>query len=454
MKLGLLLLLAATWDRFRGPNGSGVLETPLPTEFGPSKNLIWKTELPAGLSSPVLTERHIFLTAADKGNVVTLCLDRATGRVVWRRSVAAPRTEKLHELNHASAASVAVTADRVIAFFGDFGLIAYDHDGGERWRLPMGPFTNLYGMGASPIVAEGKLVLVCDQSKDSFIAAFDLANGKQLWRTARPEALSGHSTPVVHGNLVIAPGSFRMDAYDIATGRIVWTAEGLPSEMKSAPVIEGSTLYIHGFNTPDNDPGRILKIPEFAEADVDKDGSITKEEAPQHAKRIFVYIDLDANGRMNEAEWSQYRRTMQAENALLAYDISGAQPVVKWKFQRSVPQLPSPLVYRGVAYMINESGVLTTLDAATGQLHKQGRLRGTSDRYYSSPIAADGKVFFASHAGVVSVLEAGPEQKLLATSDFGEEILATPALAPGRLYLRTRSALWCFGNAQVGGAQR
>ena len=458
MKLALILLYAATWDRFRGPNGSGILETDLPSEFGPQKNLVWKSELPAGLSSPVLTEKHIFLTAADKAELITLCLDRLTGRILWRRAVPSTRTEKLHQLNHASAASVAISANRVVSFFGDFGLIAYDHDGGERWRLPLGPFTNLYGVGASPIVAQGKLILVCDQSSDSFIAAFDIASGQQLWRAPRPEALSGHSTPVVHGGLIIAPGSFRMDAYDIATGRVAWTAEGLPSEMKSAPLIDGSTLYLHGFNTPDNDPGKILKIPTFAEAlathDANKDGLIAKSEAPPHGQRIFEFIDLDSNGTMNESEWSQYRRTMQAENALLAYDISGPRPVLKWKFQRSIPQLPSPLVYRGVVYLINESGVLTTLDAASGRLHKQARLRGTADRYYASPIAAGGKVFIASHAGVVSVVEAGPDQKLLSTADFGEEILATPALAPGRLYLRTRGALWCFGNAQVRGAER
>ncbi len=459
MRLAFALLLAAAWDRFRGPNGSGIFETPLPAEFGPDKNLVWKTELPAGLSSPVLGDRHIFLTSAEKGELSTIALDRASGRILWRRTVASPRTEKLHDLNHASAASVAVTGDRVVSFFGDFGMVAYDHTGREKWRLPMGPFTNLYGMGASPIVAQGKLVLVCDQSKESFIAAFDLSTGKQLWRTPRPDALSGHSTPIVRGDLVIAPGSYRMDAYAITTGRVVWTAEGLPSEMKSVPVVDGSTIYIHGFNTPDNDPGRLPKIPPFAEVlpkhDADKDGLISKSEAPTaHSRSGFEYIDLDANGKLDEEEWSQYRRMMQAENALLAFDISGAHPVLRWKFQRSIPQLPSPLVYRGVVYMINESGVLTTLDAATGQLHKQARLRGTSDRYYASPIAAGGKVFIASHAGVVSVLEAGADQKLLAASDLGEAILATPALAPGRLYLRTSRALWCFGDTKVGRAQR
>lgn len=448
------LASAESWDRFRGPNGSGVLDSigELPAEFGPEKNVVWKTALPPGLSSPVLTDKQIFLTASDQNDLITLALDRPSGRILWRRAVKRVRSEKLHQLNHASAASIAISSQRIVSFFGDFGMVAYDLDGGERWRAPLGPFNNMYGMGASPVIAGDRVVLVCDQSNDSFIAAFDLATGKRLWRTPRPEALSGHSTPILHNGLVIAPGSFRMDAYDVRTGRIAWTAEGLPSEMKSVPVIDGSTLYIHGFNTAENDPGSLIKVPRFSEVlashDANQDGLIAATEAPTpHSRKFFTFIDLDSNGKMNEVEWSQYARTMQAENALLAFDISGPQPVLKWKFQRSIPQLPSPLVYRGIVYLINEGGIVTTLDARTGKLHLQARLRGASDRYYSSPVAAAGKVIMASHSGIVSVLEAGPDQKLLTTADFGEEILATPALAsPGRLYLRTRSALWCFGT--------
>lgn len=449
----LALALAVDWDRFRGPNGTGVADEAgaPPVEFGPEKNLAWKTALPAGLSSPLVSGQRVFLTAAEKGELITLALDRATGRVLWRRAVTAARTEKLHELNHASAASVAIGAKRIVSFFGDYGLVAYDHDGGERWRKPLGPFHNLYGVGASPVVAGERMFLVVDQSKDSFIAAFELASGKELWRTARPAAISGHSTPVLYKGLVIAPGSFEMNAYDARTGKLVWTVDGLPSEMKAVPSIEGSLLYIHGFNTPDNDPGRIVKIPDFAAViaahDANRDGLIARAEAPtEKDRKVFPYVDLDSNGTMDKAEWDQYQRTMAAENALLVYDLAAAgRPALKWKFQRSIPQLPSPLVYRGVVYMVNEAGVLTTLDAATGTLHKQARVRGRSDRYYASPVAAGGRVYVASHSGVVSVLEAGAEQKLLASTDLGEEILATPALiAPGRILIRTRTALWCF----------
>src|SRR5258706_15912168 len=141
---------------------------------------------------------------------------------------------------------------------------------------------------------------------------------------------------------------------------------------------------------------------------------------------------------------------MAAENSLMAVRLGGHGDVtttnIEWKFHKSIPQLPSTLLYRGVLYMINDAGVLTTLDPATGTAHKQARLRGVSDRYYASPVAADGKVFIAAHSGNVAVLKAGAEQELLATNAMGEEIFATPAIADGRLYVRTVAALYCFGE--------
>ncbi len=435
-----LALLALDWNMFRGPNGSGVSDSAsAPVQF----KLIWKTALPAGLSSPVFSGGRIYLTAAEGPKLSTIALDYS-GKILWRRSVDRLRQEKLHQLNHAAAASPVTDGASVHAFFGDFGMVSYTAAGEERWRVPMGPFTNLYGAGSSPILADGKLILSVDQSKGSFIAAYDPLNGEMLWKTPRPEALSGHATPIVHGSTIILPGSFRMDGYDSKTGKSRWHVDGLPSEMKSIPVIDGGMLFLHGFNTPQNDPGRLIEIPEFK-------SRFTKAEAPtKHSAGVFEYIDLNGDGFVDRDEWDQYRRTMGAENALLAYKL-GDTPVLKWKFQRSIPQLPSPLVYRDVVYMINEGGILTTLDAATGKLHKQARLRGVSDRYYASPVAADGKVYLASHTGVVSVLKAGPEQELLAAHETGDEVLATPAIVDGRVYLRGKAALYCFGDMTAPG---
>jgi len=438
-------LLAANWPQFRGPNGSGIAEdkAAYPEKF----RTVWKAEVPAGLSSPVVHGERIFVTGLDGERFVVAALDRASGRTLWTRHVPRARAEKLHKLNHAASPSVATDGVTVVAFFPDYGLVAYGVKGEERWRTPMGPFTNAYGMGVSPVIAEGRVVLIVDQNKGSYAAAFDLRSGEQVWKTGRAEALSGHSTPVIHGKWVLAPGSLKMEAYEIATGRVAWAVEGLPSEMKSVPVVQGEMVYVHGFNTPENDAGKLLTIPPFAEAvrgfDKDGNGKLSKSEAPSaHVTSVFTYLDLDADGVLDQGEWEQYIRTMRAENALLAYKIGGG---LAWTFLRSIPQLPSPLVYRGVLYMINEGGVLTTLDAATGKLHKQARLRGEADRYYSSPVAADGKVYIASHTGALSVLKAGGEQELLAVNQMEDEVLATPALADGRVYVRTKGAVTCYG---------
>ncbi|HJS73545.1 MAG TPA: PQQ-binding-like beta-propeller repeat protein, partial [Vicinamibacteria bacterium] len=167
---GLAVLWLATvetqdWNRFRGPNGSGIAETTgLPIEFGPEANVVWKRALPAGHSSPVLTEDRIFLTAVEGDELFTYCLDRRTGNVLWRRRAPRERSEKLDRRNTPASPTPATDGEAVYVFFGDFGLLAYEADGKERWRLPLGPFDNAYGMGSSPIVVDDMVVLVCDQA--------------------------------------------------------------------------------------------------------------------------------------------------------------------------------------------------------------------------------------------------------------------------------------------------
>lgn len=451
---------AGDWSRFRGPNGSGVAETAdLPAAFGLYKNLIWKTTLPAGHSSPVLSGPFIFLTAFEKAKLWTLCLRRDTGREVWRRECPRVRAEPLDKRNGPASPTPVADGNNVYVFFGDYGLIGYDFEGRERWRTPLGPFHNFYGMGASPILADDKVVLVCDQSSDSFVVALGKDDGRIRWKTARPEALSGHSTPIVYhpsqgSTQILAPGSFRLDAYSAESGESVWWAHGLASEMKSTPALGADTVYVSGYNTPENDPGRQIAIPSFedilAAHDADKDGQISLKEAPdERTKMYFPFIDLDRDGRISAAEWKIFAATMAAENGLLAIHIGGhgdvTQSSLRWKYQKSIPQLPSTLLYKNVLYMVNDSGILTTLDPATGTVFKQARLRGAADRYFASPVAADNKVYFVAHSGIVTVLKAGRDQEILAVNDLDDECYATPAIADGRIYIRTRSALYCFG---------
>jgi outer membrane protein assembly factor BamB len=230
---------------------------------------------------------------------------------------------------------------------------------------------------------------------------------------------------------------------------------GLASEMKSVPVIDGNTIYINGYNTPENDPGKQIAIAPFEEVlkknDKNGDGKISKDEAPdQRTKTYFPFIDLNGDGVLDAYEWKMYAAIMGATNSLMKVKAGSHGDVsttaVEWQFHRSIPQLPSVVLYRGVIYMINDSGVLTTLDAKTGEVFKQARLRAVSDKYYASPVAADGKIYFAANSGVVSVLKAGGEQELLAANKLDEDIYATPAIADGRIYVRTVSYLYCFGE--------
>ena len=153
-------------------------------------------------------------------------------------------------------------------FFADFGLISYDMDGRERWRLPLGPFNNLYGMGASPVLVDDVVVLACDQNTDSFIVAVGQRDGRVRWKTPRPEAHSGHSTPILYkpaggATQIIVPGSFLLTAYAVATGEKLWWVRGLSFELKSTPVVSGDTLFINGFGTPENQPGAQPAIDRF-----------------------------------------------------------------------------------------------------------------------------------------------------------------------------------------------
>ena len=195
--LGASPLAAADWARFRGPNGTGVADSgSLPASLDPA-GALWKVAVPRGYSSPILFGDELFLTAYEGDQLLVLCLRRADGHELWRRAAPRPRTEKLDKRNGPASPSAAVDAERVVVFFADFGLVAYDHAGRELWRAPLGPFDNVYGMGASPILAEGLVLIACDQSRGSFVAAFDAKTGRERWRTPRPEALSGHATPVV-----------------------------------------------------------------------------------------------------------------------------------------------------------------------------------------------------------------------------------------------------------------
>src|SRR5580704_11489888 len=180
-----LSLFGADWPQFRGPNGSGLCLScgQMPTKCGHQQNVLWKTELPARKSSPVLAGDRIFLTASEGDDLITMCLSRTTGKVQWRRSVRAAKREYQNRLNHRAAPTAVTDGNSVFVFFADFGLVAYDFAGKQRWELPLGPFNSQHGVAGSTVYEDRKVILVCDQDTDAYIFAVDAESGKVVWKT-------------------------------------------------------------------------------------------------------------------------------------------------------------------------------------------------------------------------------------------------------------------------------
>src|SRR6267378_378822 len=468
--------VAEDWPQFRGPNGTGVsASTGLPEEFGPNKNVIWKTPLPPGHSSPVLTKNRIFLTAHTKDKekenykLLVICLDRQSGKLLWQREVPRSRVGRLENVNGAASPSPVTDGSNVYVFFQDFGMVSYDGAGKQRWRLPLGPFNMFYGFGASPILVDDKVVLPVDQdSPSSYLIAVDKNSGRVRWKVNRPVVISGYSTPIIYQpgkgpKQIVIPESFQLSAYSVADGKRIWWVRGLACEMKSIASNDGEYLYINGWGFPQNQPGQQVKTIPFEEglARYDKNGDheiarseITGTETMDKIlSAAFEAFDTDRDEKLNAKDWEVFRAMMASENGLLAIKLGGngrggdqTSTAIRWRYQKPVPQVPSTLLYKGVLYMINDSGILISFDPATGNVIKQGRLHGAIDKYFSSPVAADEKVFLIGQAGQVSVLKAAGDWQVLAVNELDDECFATPAIADGRIYIRTRSALYCFGK--------
>jgi len=461
--LGVRMMAAAPvdWSRFRGPNGSGVsAAVNVPTEFGPAKQVIWKVALPPGHSSPILFGDRIYLTAFRGNDLVTFAIDRTAGKILWERRAPSVTPNVVDKRNNPASPSPAVDAGGIYVFFPDYGLIAYDAAGAERWKMPLGPFNNIYGMGASPVIIGDQVVLNCDQSVGSFLLSVDAKTGRERWRTPRPEAKSGHATPIVWRapggrDQILVAGSFLLTAYEPATGKKIWWVRGLSFEIKSTPVIGLDTLYINGYGSTENNPGNKVTVPSADEvwktADKNGNGVLDKTEFPNYTAAFwFDACDLDHNGTLSKDEWEYYRAALDSENGMLAIKLGGSgdmtSTAVRWKYQRSVPQLPSPLLYKNVLYMVNELGVVTTLNPETGAVIKQGRLTGALGNYFASPVAADGHIFFTSERGAVAVLPSSGDLTPIAVNNLAEDCYATPAFADGRIYVRTVEALYAFGG--------
>ncbi len=472
LQLAIFLLSSSApaqdWTRFRGPNGSGVSkDSGFPVEFDKARNLIWRTSVRPGKSSPVLTEHHIFVTGFENEKLLTQCFDRETGKLLWERVETRTPKPEGNLLNNPAAITPVTDGENVYAFFKDFGLISYDPAGKVRWRVPLGPFANSMGLGASPIVAGDSIVLLVDQMANSYIAAFDRRNGEIRWKTPREES-EGWATPLLYhppgsAPLILTAGPGQYGAHRLADGKRMFSQPGLSPAMVASPVLDNDTIFAFGYGADSPSPFSNT----LARLDKNHDGQISPDEyqdipgdnADHQMTAVLTAIGKymgNGDGIVTKDKWDAWGRHVGGPTGLLAVrldsDPSAAgdkavRPRELWRYDKGFAGvIPSPLLYDGVLYVIKNGGILTAFNPATGEVLKAGRVQGALGGYSASPVAAEGKIYIASEEGKLAVLRAGRDWDVLAVNDLGEGSFATPALSAGRIYVRTDEALYCFGS--------
>ena len=423
------------WPQFRGIAAAGIAEGfSLPTTWNTADNtnVAWKAPIPGlGLSSPVVWGDDIFISTSisgqkDAGLKVGLygnvepvqddtehewrvyAIDKKTGREKWQVSVlkAVPKIKRHTKATHANS-TLATDGERLIAFFGSEGLYAFDLKGKQLWRKDLGVLDagwfvapqNQWETGSSPVIHDGVVIIQADVQKNSFLAAFDAKTGNELWRTPRTDVPTW-GTPTIHnvnGRTQILVNGFRhAGAYDFKTGKEIWKLSRNGDIPVPTPVASDGLIYItnaHGPLAP------VYAIKDTATGDITPAGDATSN---QH---------------------------------------------LAWSVGRDGGYMCTPLVYRGLAYIIKYQGILTVFDAKTGEKKYQQRLlENTASAFTSSPIANDGRIYVASEDGQMIVFKAGPTFERLAQNDMGASVLATPAISEGRLIVRTQHALMAIGK--------
>jgi outer membrane protein assembly factor BamB len=436
ISLILSVVHAQNWPQFRGAGAQGIAEgkgTPTAWDATKMTGVRWKTPIP-GLahSSPVVWGERVFLTTAvsseakpasryglygevdpvkdePKHSWHVMALDKQTGKVVWDRIAyeGVPRTKRHPKSTHASS-TPATDGKHVVALFGSQGLlICYDMNGKLLWKQDIGVLDSgwfydadyQWSHASSPIIYRNFVIVQADIQKDSFIAAYNITSGKQVWRTSREEISSWGTPTVYEGNgraELVANGGKFVRGYDPQTGKELWRISPNSEITTPTPFAAHDLIFVTNGYRPIQP---IYAIRPGASGDISlKDGKESNE-------------------------------------------------FVAWSKQRGGPYMPTPIVYGDYFYTCSNQGVLAAYNALTGERVYQERIAGRGGAFTASPVAADGKLYFASEDGEVFVVKAGPKYELLATNPVGEVMMATPAISDGLVIVRGVNHLFAFGEA-------
>jgi len=393
---------AQEWTRFRGPDGTGIGQgETIPVSITEAQYL-WKVKLPGpGHSSPVLWGDRIFLTCTQDARKQReiVCVDARSGMTLW--STPMPFTPYRHNRQNSFAASTpAVDAEHVYVNWisgGTFVAVALDHTGNIVWQRDMGPFKARHGAGASPIALGGLMIVSNDNQQSSFLAGLNSKTGQTVWQIERNSKMTSYVTPTVYRpkkgrpEVVFVSEAHGMTGIDPVSGQTQWETDKLFTiKSVASPVVAGNLIF----------------------ATAGKGGA----------------------GRESAA--------------VLLGELPGARkPTVAWKLDRDLPYVCTPIAIGEYLYILSDAGVMTCVKAATGQQVWQEDL---DEPFYASPVSVNGRIYLITRRGEVIVLKAGPEYQLLCKSSLPEKTDATPAIANGRMYMRTLNHLICIGHSQAG----
>ncbi|MEZ5384049.1 MAG: PQQ-binding-like beta-propeller repeat protein [Prosthecobacter sp.] len=452
-------LQAEDWAQFRGANGSGVSSSKgIPQEFSEDKNIAWKVKIGDGIGSPIIKNGRVFTTAMlGDQKLGVFSFDATSGKQLWQSDFDTGTLPRITPPNSHASSTPATDGERVYVYFSTIGLLAFDFQTGkEVWRhtLPRPAYLMDWGAASSPIVHNGMVIFCQDDDLAPFLVAVDAKTGGEKWRTPRKDMLAGYALPVLceangRTDLVIA-GSGKLKGYDPATGKELWTCNTLLRTIMTSPVVHDGVIYIAVQSYGDST--RTLKYALLEWLDTNQDKILSREETPKEFHERFDASDKNKNGLIDPDEidtaFQSPDNMAVGGNIIQAIKGGGSGDVTKthvlWNLDHKTPSnIASPLFFNDRLYLVKGGGMSSCYDAKDGKtLWDRSRLGNFGD-YFASPVAADGKVFVAGKNGFVVVLEDGPEMKVLGKNDIGEEIIATPSIADGRLFIRTRESLVC-----------
>jgi outer membrane protein assembly factor BamB len=413
----------------------------------------------------VIAADRLFLTGFENGKLFTLAYRLTDGAELWRKEAPAAAVEPFEKTEGSPAASTPATdGERLVVYFGSCGLVCYDLDGRELWKrpVPTGETFNGFGTGSSPVIADGRVILLHDVEEGGRLHCLDLATGAPVWEAKR----DGHRTSwgsacvwdTPAGKQVVVAGGLGVRGYDLATGAEVWSVTGSPTYGATTPVVADGRLVFAGWSYGGDSE---VKPPSFdsllKEAGEEALGHLTRAGAAKthlkdDFKDAFDKIDKDHDGRISREEWEAPLKFMASgKNVGFALNPGGTGDItrthVAWKVTRGLPYIPSPLVYRGLMYTVNKDGRLSAFDVATGKAVYTGEHLGLSGAY-ASPVGAAGHVYLCGLDGSVVVVRAGAKFEKAGSAKFDDRIAATPAVVGDTLYVRSNKTLYAFAEGK------